>query len=132
VLRLDFSPHPLQLVSDLILTLDYYKKTPGPIGPKSFFSLDLYEKLALQKFEKHTSKGFSTFIVDPPRSGFKELKTWSDKFKPSTIIYVSCNPQTQLRDLQSLLADYSLKEIHILDLFPATFHFESIVVLKRN
>jgi 23S rRNA (uracil1939-C5)-methyltransferase len=115
-----------------ILTVDFYQKTPSPIGPKTFFSLDLYEKMALKKLEKHTSKGFSTFIVDPPRSGFKELKQWSDKFKPSTIIYVSCHPQTQLRDLSSMVTDYSVKEIHILDLFPATFHFESIVVLKRN
>jgi 23S rRNA (uracil1939-C5)-methyltransferase len=117
---------------NLILTLDYYTKTPDSIGPKSFFSLDLFEKSALKKFEKHTSKGFSTFIVDPPRSGFKELKPWSDKFKPSTIIYVSCNPQTQLRDIEPLLKDYFVKEIHILDLFPATFHFESIVVLIRK
>ena len=72
-------------------------------------------------------------IIDPPRSGLhpKALKNII-KLKQKKIIYVSCNPATQARDLKDFIeAGYKVKNIIPLDMFPHTPHIESIVTLVR-
>ena len=72
-------------------------------------------------------------VVDPPRAGLAERVT-----RPLTalgaqqITYVSCDPTTMARDLNSLSkSGYRLEEVHLFDLFPQTFHLESVVKLGR-
>jgi 23S rRNA (uracil1939-C5)-methyltransferase len=72
-------------------------------------------------------------VVDPPRAGLgKEVCTLLAEVGAASIVYVSCDPATLARDLQSLLHFYSIKEMHMVDLFPQTFHMEAVTFLKRN
>ena len=52
--------------------------------------------------------------------------------KPQRIVYVSCNPATQARDLQLLDADYKVVEVQPVDMFPHTPHVENVVLLVRR
>lgn len=72
-----------------------------------------------------------TIVVDPPRSGLSEETIRNLlKLKPETIIYISCNPTTQARDILSLKDVYKIKLIQPVDLFPQTLHVENIVILE--
>lgn len=70
-------------------------------------------------------------ILDPPRVGCgKELLENILRLGPKRIVYVSCNPATQARDIQSLIAGgYHLKYIQPLDMFPQTAHIELVALL---
>ncbi|HZK10426.1 MAG TPA: class I SAM-dependent RNA methyltransferase [Clostridia bacterium] len=72
-------------------------------------------------------------ILDPPRGGLEEgLIKKLLAMKPERIIYVSCNPVTQARDLKKLLSSYKITRAGLLDLFPHTTHVESIILLQKN
>jgi 23S rRNA (uracil1939-C5)-methyltransferase len=72
-------------------------------------------------------------IVDPPRSGLGEAvaRALADMAAPR-VTYVSCDPATLARDLVPLLASgYRVEEVHLVDLFPQTYHLESVLQLVR-
>ena len=72
----------------------------------------------------------ATVILDPPRAGCdKKLIDKLNEVKPKTIIYLSCNPATQARDVKLLLDHYKIKEIKTFNFFPHTPHIENLVVL---
>jgi 23S rRNA (uracil1939-C5)-methyltransferase len=52
--------------------------------------------------------------------------------KPQRIVYVSCNPATQARDLSLMDADYRVVEVQPVDMFPHTPHVENVVLLERR
>ena len=70
-------------------------------------------------------------VVDPPRSGLgSDVTSLLTKVRPQTIVYVSCDPATLSRDLHALVeSGYRLTSMHMVDLFPQTFHLESVTVL---
>ncbi len=70
-------------------------------------------------------------IVDPPRAGMHEdvVKVILNA-EPQRIVYVSCNPATQARDLSMLDAKYRITEIQPVDMFPHTHHVENVVSLQ--
>jgi 23S rRNA (uracil1939-C5)-methyltransferase len=71
-------------------------------------------------------------ILDPPRKGVsKKVIENVIELQPRKIIYVSCNPATLARDLNELAGKYEVKHIQPIDMFPQTFHIESISVLER-
>lgn len=72
-------------------------------------------------------------MTDPPRSGM-HAKVCEElaRLAPSRIVYVSCNPATQARDIKLLCqANYSLIQIQPVDMFPHTYHVENIAILHR-
>jgi 23S rRNA (uracil1939-C5)-methyltransferase len=73
-------------------------------------------------------------LLDPPRAGLgKEICTHLASIAAPAIVYISCDPATLARDLQSLLQfEYSVQTIHLVDLFPQTFHMETVTFIKRN
>lgn len=72
-------------------------------------------------------------IMDPPRSGStKEFLEATLLLDPKKIVYVSCNPYTQVEDLKVLLKNYEIKQIQPVDMFPHTGHVESVVCLTRK
>jgi 23S rRNA (uracil1939-C5)-methyltransferase len=73
-------------------------------------------------------------LVDPPRAGLdKEICALLGTVAAPEIVYVSCDPATLARDLQSLFQfKYAIQTIHLVDLFPQTFHMETVTFLKRN
>lgn len=70
-------------------------------------------------------------VVDPPRAGLgRDVTTLLGKIRAPRITYVSCDPATLSRDLAALLeSGYRLTEMHLVDLFPQTFHLESVTQL---
>jgi 23S rRNA (uracil1939-C5)-methyltransferase len=77
-------------------------------------------------------KNIDLLILDPPRSGFKGLEEISKTYSVKNILYVSCNPSTLARDLASIKEKFKIKEVHLLDFFPSTYHFETLVILKHS
>ncbi len=72
-------------------------------------------------------------ILDPPRAGVDEpVIEVILRAKPNRIVYVSCNPATQARDLALLTRDYDIVRVQPVDMFPHTHHVENIVSLKRR
>ena len=73
-------------------------------------------------------------VVDPPRAGLgKEICALLASVAAPEIVYVSCDPATLARDLQSLLqSGYRAERMNLIDLFPQTFHMETVTRLKRN
>ncbi len=72
-------------------------------------------------------------VVDPPRSGLGErVARMLATLGAPRVIYVSCDPATLARDLVPMLAaGYRVEQVHLVDLFPQTFHLESVVHLVR-
>ena len=76
---------------------------------------------------------FNKIIVDPPRSGLtKNIIDVLLKIKPDAIIYVSCDPQTLVRDFTLLSSIYEIKKSYILDMFSYTYHIETILILTKK
>lgn len=76
---------------------------------------------------------FDKVIVDPPRAGLtKTVIDTIKKIKPKEIIYVSCDPQTLVRDIKLLSDLYTINKFYIADMFSFSYHVESICILKIN
>ena len=72
-------------------------------------------------------------ILDPPRAGVDEpVIEVIRRAAPARIVYVSCNPATQARDLALLDADYRVAAVQPVDMFPHTHHVENVVKLVRR
>jgi 23S rRNA (uracil1939-C5)-methyltransferase len=73
-------------------------------------------------------------VADPPRAGLgPDVTAALEKIRPRKITYVSCDPATLSRDLAALVkSDYRLHQLHLLDLFPQTFHIESVTQLSLD
>ncbi len=71
--------------------------------------------------------------MDPPRAGLgAEITSALVEIGAPAITYVSCDPATFARDLRALLASgYSIESLTLADLFPQTFHLETVVHLRR-
>lgn len=73
-----------------------------------------------------------TIIVDPPRSGLSDNVIDSiNKINPKNIIYISCNP-ISFADNINKLSNYLIKNINVYDMFPNTYHCESVCILERK
>lgn len=72
-------------------------------------------------------------VLDPPRAGMHpQALMMLPKFKANKIIYVSCNPATLARDLQFLSKYYDVKRVQGVDMFPQTYHVETVAELVRK
>jgi 23S rRNA (uracil1939-C5)-methyltransferase len=72
-------------------------------------------------------------VLDPPRAGVGlEACELLARIAAPTLIYVSCDPTTLARDLSALQPFYSIRALHLVDLFPQTFHLETVAVLDRK
>jgi 23S rRNA (uracil1939-C5)-methyltransferase len=73
-------------------------------------------------------------VLDPPRSGLSHgAAARLAKLAPKRIVYVSCEPSTLARDLAAFAgAGYLLAEVDLFDMFPETYHIESLVVLEKR
>lgn len=73
-------------------------------------------------------------VVDPPRTGLgAEVTSLLAEIAPAHLVYVSCDPATMARDLRALLASgYAIERMALADLFPQTFHLETVAHLRRS
>ncbi len=97
----------------------------------SFVVGDIKDTLTKELFNQYGSP--DVIITDPPRAGMhNDVVETILKSKANRIVYISCNPATQARDLARLTDDYKIEEIQPFDMFPHTHHLENIVSLKLN
>lgn len=103
----------------------------GLEGKATFFAGDMKDILTDEFIACHGRP--DVIITDPPRAGMHPgvvqtlLRT-----APGRIVYVSCNPATQARDLALLDADYAVRRVQPVDMFPHTHHVENVVLLERR
>tara|TARA_B100000989_G_scaffold203366_1_gene153917 strand:+ start:89 stop:1096 length:1008 start_codon:yes stop_codon:yes gene_type:complete len=96
---------------------------------------EVYELLKGKKFNRTKNinidkYNFTHVLVDPPRSGLNE-KTIKMVSNFKNIIYISCNPETYLRDVSSL-KKHKIKKIELFDQFPNTKHLEIVSLLQKH
>jgi len=101
------------------------------IGNTLFFAGDMKDILNADFIEEHGRP--DVIITDPPRAGMHPdvVKTILNA-APRRIVYVSCNPATQARDLQQMDGAYQVAEVQPVDMFPHTPHVENVVLLRRR
>lgn len=96
-----------------------------------FFAGDMKDILNKDFIEEHGRP--DVIITDPPRAGMHQDVIDTILFAaPNRIVYVSCNPATQARDLQLLDTDYKVEAVQPVDMFPHTQHVENVVLLTRR
>lgn len=94
-----------------------------------FFAGDMKDILTEDFIREHG--GPDVIITDPPRAGMHpDVVNVILQSAPKRIVYVSCNPATQARDLQLLDSKYSVKAVQPVDMFPHTYHVENVVLLE--
>ncbi len=99
------------------------------IGNTEFFSGDLNKTLTKDFIQLHGKP--DVIITDPPRSGMHpEAVMKMAEYSPSRIVYISCNPSTQARDIELLSEKYSVDSIQPVDMFPQTTHVENVILLN--
>jgi 23S rRNA (uracil1939-C5)-methyltransferase len=78
-------------------------------------------------------EGFDVAVIDPPRQGCQpDVLAWLTAHVRRQVLYVSCNPTTLARDLKLLVQDgWQIQTIQPLDMFPQTYHIETVVSLTR-
>jgi 23S rRNA (uracil1939-C5)-methyltransferase len=94
-----------------------------------FFAGDMKDILNEEFIQKHGRP--DVIITDPPRAGMHDDVIDAILFaKPQKIVYVSCNPATQARDLNLLDKKYRVTRVQPVDMFPHTHHVENVVLLE--
>ncbi|SQI41913.1 23S rRNA (uracil(1939)-C(5))-methyltransferase RlmD [Leminorella richardii] len=92
----------------------------------TFLHHNLEEDVSKQSWAR---QGFDKVLLDPARAGAAEAMAQIVRLAPKRIVYVSCNPQTLVRDSKALLeGGYALGGLRILDMFPQTGHVESMAL----
>lgn len=96
-----------------------------------FYAGDMKDILNKEFIEEHGRP--DVIITDPPRAGMHQDVIDTILFaEPKRIVYVSCNPATQARDLQLLDTAYRVVAVQPVDMFPHTQHVENVVLLERK
>ena len=101
------------------------------IGNCEFFAGDMKDVLNQDFIREHGHP--DVIILDPPRAGIHpDVAQVILQAAPDRMVYVSCNPASQARDLAILCQDYTITAVQPVDMFPHTMHVENVVALKRK
>jgi len=101
------------------------------ISNTSFYAGDMKLVLNDELINKHGKP--DVIITDPPRDGMHpDVVAKINELLPERIVYVSCNPATQARDIALLGEHYVVKKVQAVDMFPHTHHVESVALLLRK
>ena len=96
-----------------------------------FYAGDMKDILTQEFISQHGRP--DVIITDPPRAGMHDDVINTILFaEPQRIVYVSCNPATQARDLSLLDAKYKVMAVQPVDMFPHTHHVENVVLLEKR
>ena len=96
-----------------------------------FYAGDMKDILTQDFINEHGRP--DVIITDPPRAGMHDDVVETILFaEPDRIVYVSCNPATQARDLSLLDEKYKIDKVQPVDMFPHTHHVENVVLLKKK
>ncbi|MCK5200912.1 MAG: class I SAM-dependent RNA methyltransferase [Spirochaetales bacterium] len=103
---------------------------------QQYVNIDLYRKDPLKQINA-SLKGAKPsqpdlIILDPPRAGVKFIDSYIKHLDAPYIFYISCDPATLKRDTRKITNKYKILEIHLIDLFPGTRHFETLVIFRKQ
>ncbi|MCP4456620.1 MAG: 23S rRNA (uracil(1939)-C(5))-methyltransferase RlmD [Cytophagales bacterium] len=99
------------------------------INNTEFFAGDMKDVLNEEFVKAHGQP--DVIIADPPRAGMHaDVIEVLNKIKPSKLVYVSCNPATQARDIELLSGTFEVIQIQPVDMFPQTQHVENVILLE--
>jgi len=99
------------------------------LGNTDFYAGDMKDVLTDAFIERHGRP--DVMIVDPPRAGMhQDVVSVILNAAPGRIVYVSCNPATQARDIALLHEKYDVARVRPVDMFPHTHHVENVVLLE--
>jgi len=120
----------LEYVPEAIVDAKLNSELNG-IKNTSFFAGDMKDLLN-EEFIAENGRP-DVIITDPPRPGMHEavVKTIL-RIKPEKVVYVSCNPATQARDITLMSEDYTVEKVQPVDMFPQTHHVENVVLMRRR
>jgi 23S rRNA (uracil1939-C5)-methyltransferase len=120
-----------EFATNLTFVVDnYHPKYIPKDDIQKFISLDLFKTDSENILAKSIKKQCDILIIDPPRSGFKNIKKFIELLKPKHIFYMSCKASTMARDFISIEEDFEIQREYLLDFFPGTFHYESLIYGK--
>ncbi|MFN8355917.1 MAG: 23S rRNA (uracil(1939)-C(5))-methyltransferase RlmD [Spirosomataceae bacterium] len=120
----------IEYVEDAIQDAKINSQING-ISNTSFFAGDMRRILLPSFIEQNGTP--DVVITDPPRAGMdKEVVEVLMQVAPQRIVYVSCNPATQARDLSLMDALYEVRDVQPVDMFPHTHHVENVVCLEKR
>ena len=99
------------------------------IGNCTFYAGDMKDVLTSEFIEQNGHP--DVIILDPPRAGIHpDVAKVILEAQPDRMVYVSCNPASQARDLEILCRDYEITAVRPVDMFPQTHHVENVVALR--
>lgn len=119
----------VELIADAVMNANENKELNG-IENVEFMVSDIKDFLTSSDV-----KEYNKIILDPPRSGLHpKICEILSETKLDRIVYVSCNPSTQARDLKLICekGNYEIERIQPVDMFPHTYHVENVVSLRRK
>ena len=120
----------IEYVKDAIADAKLNSKVNG-IENTEFYAGDMKDVLTDEFIAEHGRP--DVMIVDPPRAGMhNDVVDVILRAEPARIVYVSCNPATQARDLSLLDCKYGVEAVQPVDMFPHTQHVENVVALVRR
>ena len=120
----------IEYVEDAIKDAKINSEING-IKNTEFYSGDMKNVLTSEFISQHGKP--DVIIVDPPRAGMHEdVVNVIKNAGPQTIVYVSCNPATQARDLSLMDSKYKVTRVQPVDMFPHTHHVENVVKLEKR
>ncbi len=89
-----------------------------------------FYRAAAEAYDIKNYGPFDIAIVDPPRAGLSpKIVENLIQAHPDTVVYISCNPSTLARDIKRLAGTYKIESIRLVDLFPQTYHIETLAFL---
>ena len=120
----------IEYVEDAVIDARANSELNG-LGNLTFFAGDMKDILTRDFINEYGRP--DVIITDPPRAGMHNDVIDTILFAaPRRIVYVSCNPATQARDLSLLDNDYKVVAVQPVDMFPHTHHVENVVLLERR
>ncbi|HCO67767.1 MAG TPA: 23S rRNA (uracil(1939)-C(5))-methyltransferase RlmD [Dysgonomonas sp.] len=120
----------IEYVEDAIEDAVFNSRNNG-IENTLFYAGDMKDILTTEFIDEHGKP--DVIITDPPRAGMHEdVVNAILSAEPERIVYVSCNPATQARDLSLLDVKYKVEKVQPVDMFPHTHHVENVVLLIKK
>ncbi len=114
---------------------EYKKDVSEQNRNRLFVNINLYSHNPVNQIKKsllNSKKRVPDLIIlDPPRAGVKYIESYITTLNPPFIFYISCDPATLKRDSITILKKYNILEIHLIDLFPGTRHFETLIIFYK-
>jgi 23S rRNA (uracil1939-C5)-methyltransferase len=103
------------------------------ISANNLMNVEFYNARVERWLDDFVAPSPDLILLDPPRAGAAEAVARIAELKPQHISYVSCDPTTLARDLRKLLdSGFQLERVTAIDLFPQTYHIETVALLKKQ